>query len=67
MSSQSIYMANTIVQNYMSAACGKDGSYFLITDILSGSSLINDSFVRAYVNKHCNLMSEVFDEILLVE
>ncbi len=38
-----------------------------ITNMLSDSPFINDSFVTAYVNKHCNLNSEVFDENVLAE
>ena len=69
---------DTIVQSYMSAACGPHCIYFLIlrcrgfpmqtiTNMLSDSPFINDSFVTAYVNKHCNLNSQVFDDKVLVE
>ena len=73
-----ININNRIVQSYMSAACGQHCIYFLIlrcrgfpmrtiTNMLSDSPFINDSFVTAYVNKHCNLNTQVFDEKVLVE
>ena len=67
-----------VLQSYMSAACGQHCIYFLIlrckgfpmhtiTNMLSDSPFINDSFVTAYVNKNCKLNTEAFDENVLVE
>jgi hypothetical protein len=65
------------VQSLMSATCGQHCIYFLlfrcrglpmyrITNC-NTSSFVNDAYVCAYVNKHCNMQSVVFDENVLVE
>lgn len=64
------------VQSFMSSACGAHCLYFLVLRCrgfpmhsitrLTDSSFVNDSFVVAYVNKHCNVKADVFDGDVLV-
>ena len=61
------------IQGYLTAVCGAYCIYYImhrvrgvpmseIVKLLSSDPFVVDSYVAAWVSKHCNLNAEVFDE-----
>lgn len=67
----------TRVQSHMTAACGAHCIYYLLMrcrnvrmsspEYFISQPFQNDCFVTEFINKHCNMKTEVFDEKILVE